>query len=289
MSARANQVIAELDPVTPLFLQLHYLPPHQPYAPKLAFDVFRDRDYRGPITPRMSLRGYRRHRERLTDADVAQLIDLYDGNLLMVDDAVQQVLDALKAAGRWPRSVILLTSDHGEAFWEHGHQGHNSTLYDEMLHIPFILRLPGDRRPAGIDLSRLVTLDDVVPTLLALVGTEPPAGTVGIDLLSAPPPDPRRPRVVFHRTGAGDATYAVRTPRFKAIVPPEPREQALYDLRADPGERDNVIERQPQVYADLVRRLRRHLARAAHLDEAAEEVELPQEDVEVLKSLGYLP
>ena len=207
----------------------------------------------------------------------------------MVDDAVQQVFDALKAAGRWQRSVILITSDHGEAFWEHDRQGHNSTLYDEMLHIPFILRLPGDRQPAVVDTSRLVTLDDAVPTLLALVGAQPPPGSSGIDLLSAPPPDPRRPRAVFHRTSdAGTPTYAARTPRWKVIVRPRWQQQALYDLRADPGEHHNLIHRHPLLYAGLVLRLRQHIALAARLDMAAEEVRLPARDLEVLKSLGYV-
>ncbi len=290
MSQRAGEVIAQQAPETPLYLQLHYLPPHEPYKPKPEFDVFRDRGYQGPIAPRMSLRPYRADRGRLTGADVAQLVDLYDGNLLMADDAVERIFEALKAAGRWRRSIVLVTSDHGEAFWEHGHQGHNATLYDEMLHIPFILRLPDDRRPAEVDVSRLATLGDVVPTLLGLLGAEPPPGLVGVDLLSAPPPDPRRPRVVFHRTGFRNTpAYAARTPRFKVIVRPRLQQQALYDLAADPGERHNLIHQRPLLYAGLALRLRQHLALTTRPDAAAEEVKLPDEDVKVLKSLGYLP
>ncbi len=289
MSRRAAEVIAEQAPGTPLFLQLHYLPPHEPYDPKPEFDVYRDRDYRGPFKPRTNLRPYRASRGQLTQADVTQLVDLYDGNLLMADDAVQRVFDALKTAGRWRHSVVLFTSDHGEAFWEHDRQGHNSTVFDEMLHIPFILRLPGDHRPAGVDASRVVTLADVVPTLLALAGTRPPAGAIGIDLLSAPQPDPRRPRTVFHRTGARNTpTYAARTPRWKAIVRPRLQQQALYDLRADPGEHHNLIQQHPLIYAGLALRLRRHIALAARLDTVPEEVELPADDREVLRSLGYI-
>ncbi len=90
MSRRAAEVIAAQDPGEPLFLLLHYLPPHQPYAPLPAFDVFGDPRYAGPIGPGMSLRRFRAGREALSDADVQRFIDLYDGNLRMPSSGSSQ-------------------------------------------------------------------------------------------------------------------------------------------------------------------------------------------------------
>ena len=113
------------------------------------------------------------------------MVALYDGNLRMADDAVGEVFAALQADERWDDAIILVTSDHGEAHLEHGVQGHNSTLYDEMLHIPFILRLPGGQAAPRVDTRQLVVLSDVVPTVLGWVGVEPRVEVDGIPYIRA--------------------------------------------------------------------------------------------------------
>ncbi len=289
MSRRAAEVIAAQDGGEPLFLLLHYLPPHEPYAPRPDFDVFGDPGYRGPVGPITDFRRLRDDgRGSLTDADVERVIDLYDGNLLMADDAVEQVFAAMKAAGRWRESLVVVTSDHGEAFWEHGRQGHNATLFDEMLHVPLILRLPHGRVPADVDTSRLVVLSDVVPTLLARVGLEPAPEVAGVDLLAASG-GLRSERAIFHRTSNRQRpTFSVRTPRFKTIVRPGLLQRSLFDLRADPAETRNLLAERPLVYAGLSLMLRSHLASVAARRQAAEEAQLPEEDLRVLRSLGYV-
>ena len=77
----------------------------------------------------MLYRDLRRGRQTLSPADVERMVSLYDGNLRMADDAVEQLFAALREVGRWENSLVLVTSDHGEAFFEHGVQGHNTTLY----------------------------------------------------------------------------------------------------------------------------------------------------------------
>ncbi|MGH9464366.1 MAG: sulfatase-like hydrolase/transferase, partial [Thermoanaerobaculia bacterium] len=283
----AAEAIAAAPADRPLYLQLHLLPPHQPYEPPPAFDRFTDPAYRGPVTPRMSLAPYNLGLATLPPADLTQLVGLYDGNLLVADDVVAQVLAALRESGRFDDSVIVLTSDHGEAFMEHGRQGHNTTLYDEMLHVPLLLRLPGGERPAAVDTDRVASSLDIVPTVLGVLGLPVPAGLDGIDLLGAAP-DPRRPRLLFHRTSAPKgAAYAVRAGRFKAISRPSHARQELYDLERDPGEAENLVLERPDLFAGLGLLLAQHIA-ASDQAPTGDAVELTAEAREALEALGYV-
>jgi len=112
----------------PLHLQIHMVPPHEPYDPPPRFDIFGDPAYTGGSDgSRTTLEGIDRGLLQPEPADIEEITALYDGNLLRADHAVGVLLDALAARERWHRTVVLLTADHGEAFFEHGRMGHNST------------------------------------------------------------------------------------------------------------------------------------------------------------------
>ncbi len=286
-AALAAEAIERAPSDRPLYLQLHFLPPHQPYEPPPEFDRFTDPSYRGPVVPRMSLAPYNLGLASLPPADLAQLIGLYDGNLLVADHLVAQVLAALRSRARFDNSIIVITSDHGEAFMEHGRQGHNTTLYDEMLHVPLLVRLPGGERPPGVDLDRLASSLDILPTVLSTLCLPVPPETDGLDLLG-PVPDPRRPRVLFHRTSAPrGAAYAVRAGRFMAITRPSHARQQLFDLERDPGETENLLLERPELFAGLGLLLARHLAERG-TPATGEAVELTGEAREALEVLGYV-
>ncbi len=287
MSELAAGIIAAQPPGQPLFLQLHYLPPHQPYAPAPEFDLYTDPDYRGPVGPGVPVESSESGRAQLAPADLEQLIALYDGNVRFADAAVGRVIEALRSAGRWPNTLLVVTSDHGEAFFEHGHHGHNSTLFDEMLHVPLIVRLPGGQVPDGIETDRLATLADVVPTVLGHLGLEPAPEVDGIDLLDRRP-DRRRHRVLYHRTNHRRPLLAARSRAWKLIVRPALGERMLFDLSADPGERLNLAAERPWMYTGLALLLRRRLEAAAGRALESIPVELGADERAVLESLGYV-
>ncbi len=288
MSRLASEVIRDQPADLPLFLQLHYLPPHQPYDPEPEFDRFTDPDYDGPIRPDMSLKPYSLGLQELAGDDLDHLIGLYDGNLSVADAAVRQVVETLEEEGRLDNSLLIITSDHGEAFMEHGRQGHNTTLFDEMLHVPLMVRLPRGEVPGEIDQDRLASVLDIVPTTLALVGVEPRGEVGGIDLLDIPA-DPRRPRTLFFRTShPRNYMVAARTPAWKAISWPRSGVQMLFDLARDPGETQNLIGARPLVWASLGLRLRQHLGERLQPELAGHEVEVSDEAEEALRALGYL-
>jgi arylsulfatase A-like enzyme len=288
MSRLAIEVIQSQPRDEPLFLQLHYLPPHQPYAPGPEFDRFTDPEYRGPIRPHMSLDPINDGRLMPSASDLEHLIGLYDGNLLLADYVVGQVFAALRSAGRFENTLIVITSDHGEAFMEHGMVNHNTTLFDEMLHVPLIIRLPNGDVPAEIDRNRLASTLDVVPTVLGYLGTPSSASLGGVDLLHTRP-DPRDPRMLFLRTShLKHRMVAARTRKWKQISWPRLHVQMLFDLEVDPREEDNLVSSHPYVYAGMGLRLRTHMIEAAARRLEAEEMEVTAEEEEALRALGYL-
>jgi arylsulfatase A-like enzyme len=285
MAERAAEVLASQAAGEPLFLSLHMVPPHEPYDPTPEFDLFGNPEYSGPMEPGLLLRDFREGRMPLDATDFAEVEALYDGNLRRGDDAVGQVLDAARAAGRYRDALVLVISDHGEAFLEHGHQGHNTTLYEEMLHIPFILRLPGGERPAAVDIDRLVTLSDVLPTVLGRLGLETPEGSNGVDVLSAPDPD----RVLVQRIPRRQAPlWSTVSGRFKTIAQPHFRHQELYDLGQDPGELENLVFEHPLLFAGFQQLRRLEQARVVDRQLEAGDADLTTQEEDTLRSLGYL-
>lgn len=284
-STRAIELIEQQPVDKPMYLQLHYLPPHPPLKPTKEFDVYSDPDYVGPVEPKMRLRPYSLGRKVFTPEDVTQLIALYDGNLKMADDAISQVFETLKKAGRWENTIILVTSDHGEAFQEHDVFSHNSTVYEEMIHVPFLLRLPGGVVPEGVDVDRPVALADIVPTLIRRLGLPPAPEVWGEDLLGR-----RLPRYLFHRTHEPrNAALGVRSERWKAIVRSDRQEPRLFDMEADPQERVNLAAERPLLLASLTLRLRDFIGDwEKRVPQTSEDVKLSPQDEAMLRSLGYV-
>ena len=274
----------------PFFLMLHYVPPHEPYDPDPQYDLFGDPAYSGPITPdREQTRAIYSGELEVDDADIEQLEALYDGNLRMGDAALGEIFDLLREHGMWDDTLVIVTSDHGEAFMEHGKVGHNTTLYEEMLHVPLVVRVPPrlrSRLPESIDLDRLAALGDVTPTLAALLGHAPPTASRGIDLFTAPE-DPDR--LAFLRSAQPYVTLlGARSERFKAIVKPPFADPELYDLVEDPEEQHNLAFERPLLHAALLLFLDREMARPAPLVATPRGERLTEKDEAMLKALGYL-
>lgn len=285
----AARLIEKTPDDQPLYLQLHLLPPHEPYMPGEAFDLFTDPSYRGPVHPELGLRRYKRGLATFSPTDLEQLIALYDGNLRMADDAVGAVFRAMKRHGRWENALVLVTSDHGEAFGEHGTFQHSSTVFDEMLHVPFILRLPDGEIPATVDTARPVALADAVPTLLGYLALEPRPEVWGSDLLATPTAATEE-RYLYHRTAHRKRPLlAIRDARWKAITGRGMRETILFDLEADPNEQNNLASARPDLFSGLALRLRDFMIDLeSRVPRPTEDVELSREEVELLRTLGYV-
>jgi arylsulfatase A-like enzyme len=286
----AQQVVDWLDTLEddhrPLHLQVHMVPPHAPYDPPAPFDLFTDPAYDGPCD------GYHRTLSAIdggamepTAACLDHLLALYDGNLRAADDAVGTILEALRKRPQWRNTVVLITSDHGEAFYEHGRMDHNSTLYSEMLHVPFVLRLPPEFDASAIDKDQLVTLADLTPTLQSAAGLKLPHSADSRDLL-APNPVPDG-RFMVSQTATDQPIRGIRTLRWNLMVGPA-GSGALFDVTVDPDERINRRFDHPEQFVGLGKILANRYAIPPQLVVAAETADITEEERILLETLGYI-
>ena len=164
--------------------------------------------------------------------------DLYDSEIAYNDRELGKVIDGLKALGLLEKTILVVTADHGEEFGEHGQNRHGHTLYQSLLHVPLVIRLPG-REQAEARIQSPVSLVDLSSTLLGLVNLPPLTGTDGFSLV----PQMRgkggaRPMPLFAEQIAGAGVYAARDERYKAIETIAPETSSLaFDLTKDPDER----------------------------------------------------
>ena len=234
----------------PLFAFLHIYEPHAPYEPP------------APFAARYAGRPY-------------------DGEVAAADAIVGRFVDFLRRQGIYDRAVVVLLSDHGEGLGDHGEAEHGIFLYREEIQVPLIVKLPGGR-DRGRRVAAPAGLVDVLPTILAAVGIERPAGLPGAALWPEPPSAPRRiysetmfPRFHFGWSDLASlcdgASHYVHAPR------PE-----LYDWKADPRERHDLSAGLPPALRSM---------RAA-LEAMSRPLELPgasdPETVKKLASLGYI-
>ncbi|MFT7464915.1 MAG: arylsulfatase A-like enzyme [Pseudohongiellaceae bacterium] len=183
----------------------------------------------------------------------------YAKEVAFVDEQLAHAADALHEAGLWENSVIVFTSDHGEALGEHDHMQHVEQLYDSLLRVPLVIVAPG-RIPPGSVIETPVRHVDIVPTVLELLDVPPFSETRGISLLPLIDGDAqqRRPLVVSetHRPEARHDQRSVVYEGYKYIINDVTNAEELYDLRNDPGELLNLAPSK----AALVEKLRGALA-----------------------------
>ncbi len=148
----------------PFFLFVHMWDVHYDFFPPAPYDTLFDPDYQGPMdgTRMRQVPG-----KLLAAADMQHSRALYDGEIAWTDQHVGQILGELEALGWKENTVVVVTADHGEEFWERGEFGHRKTLFEESVRVPLVLRLPGGAH-AGAVVPDPVGLLDIAPTLLAL-------------------------------------------------------------------------------------------------------------------------
>jgi arylsulfatase A-like enzyme len=237
----------------PFFVYLHFRPPHTPYD---APDRFRTEVVKraAPATRRghFEFPEVEKSDRRPFQYPPNEQTDLYDANMRWGDWGVGEVVKALRAQGLLDKTLLIVTADHGEAFGEHGYVYHLRGVYDELVHIPLVMRLPGRTRVTG-DVTALSQTVDVPPTACELLGVRAPR-VQGASLL--PLLDGEKPRVrdhVFSVNVDGWPSYLIRDQRWSLLLYRGGKLKALYDLQADPGQQHNVIAAHPDVLAQLMK------------------------------------
>jgi arylsulfatase A-like enzyme len=238
----------------PFFLFLHSYEIHHPYTPDPEFLALFETDYDGEVpeqVPVELLVEVNEGRRTLDAADVAQVVRSYDAELRSADAAFGRLVDHLKQRGLYDRTMIVLTSDHGEEFGEHGQVGwHAHTLYEELLRVPLVLKFPGSLH-AGLVYETPARGIDVAPTALAALGVEVPPSFSGRVLRPGAPPAEAPPALSMHDTPLPLPLWALRVGSWK--LRHVPAGEALYDLAADPAEAANLAAVHPSRAASLRR------------------------------------
>lgn len=277
------------------FAYVHYREPHFPYDPEPPFDTLFGPD--GPITAelrrdRQWFGAVDNRRLRISAEEVAHAERLYDGNLAYVDAELGFLRRTLEQQGLWDRTVLIVTADHGEAFWEHEHIGHSVQLYEPILHIPLIVHLPAGSGPSGVRRKGITDLLDLAPTIADVFGVMGKGGSQdafeGRSLLPMVLGGPGK-AAVLSRTVPHAASHALRDSGYKFIDSAGVRDDELYDLSKDPEEKHNLAASQPlraALYRQALHRWVLDLTRetAASADGAT----LTRKQLENLRALGYL-
>jgi len=307
LKLKTRQALSWLDTLPaekPFFLFVHCFNIHAPYNPPPPHDTAFSQGSPSTIAPSQTAQILRRARgmglaegeepPRLTEADLRWISDLYDGEIRYTDELLDRFFLELENRGLLDTSVIVVLSDHGEEFLDHGSVLHGHTLYQELTRVPLIIRSPGlaSRRVPGV-----VGLIDVVPTVFDLLGLEPPMEAAGTSLL---------PMVNGERETRGEGPlicegmeighYAVIEDEFKLVRMPAQKRYQLFNILTDVFEKRDVaaVPRHKERILRMRKVMERHhrklvaLPRGKPLRTPRGGEQLEERTVDRLKELGYL-
>jgi len=288
------------------FFFVHYFDPHFPYDPPAPYDtLFTTAGREKKTITWKDMKQYAHINNPLPPRELERLIGLYDGEINYTDAMVGKFIGHLKKIGIYDRSTILLTADHGEEFKDHGSMGHTRTLYDELIHVPLIIKLPHSEK-AGTVIRDQVRSLDIAPTLLHLAGADIPGEFQGVDLspfwtkgdyhVCLPAHSETSRHAILRSIRAGNYKYieVVRPSFYHTVKGKSPRIHETYDLGRDSEEKNDLEEDEAAPQASLRKSLFQWISSSEIEHEflpkagGTEEVTYDKETLERLKALGYV-
>ena len=252
-------------PTRPFFLFINYFDAHDPYWAPPPFDERFGSNSKDAIRHMNSIDGMQT-KDTLEEDERASLINGYDDSLAFLDDQVARLMGVLSASPDWPNTIVIITSDHGEAFGEHGTYGHGWNVYREVLHVPLIIFGPGI--PTGLRIQHLARIHEIFPTVLDLaLGEKPPFRRTSLRRFWTPGFQPE----AFDEVAVSELVPNLHGPGLKAYITLTTGEwqylqdsqggSELYRWTTDPEEKTNLVE-SPElqgVVSELRARLRRRV------------------------------
>jgi arylsulfatase A-like enzyme len=233
------------------FTYIQTIDPHVPYDPPDEFlSKYKKAEYTGQVSPRNTAEQLAQAKHsppkiNFTAADKQQLKDLYDGEVSYHDHYLGLFIERLKKLGLYDDTVFVITSDHGEEFDEHGSWGHGHSVYQELLWVPYLARLPGVV-PAQKRVTQTVSTMSIFPTVLEAAGVNIPASVEDESQLSLVRGGPASPVPVAFSDFLDDRRV-IRAGRYKLIL--RGTNETMFDLGADPLEQKELDRKKHQVAA----------------------------------------
>jgi arylsulfatase A-like enzyme len=283
ISQRAIAWLESVPREQPVHLLVNYFDPHFPYDPKPPYDRYA----RGKPDVKVPGLGDIFGKKPPSAEQLAKMLDLYDGEIEYMDHHLGRLFDALQRLGRYDDAMIVVISDHGELFGEHGDSGHGAWLWEELVRIPLIVHYPGGR-DAGTRDSSTVSTVDVLSWIGSELGLELPSDTHGMpagsrELVLAQ----EFPNALFVKLGGEkldrDLVAGVAWP-WK-LIESSRGERWLYRLDADPRELENVAD---DAMSASLREAVEAVQASIRVPEPDEPRALSPEAESQLRELGYL-
>lgn len=279
------------------FLFIHFFDPHlnydPPRAPLKRLAHQRRFNYRGPLQAPFSLLSEIREKKiSLTPDDWTFIQLLYDAEIAFVDENCGRLFYFLQERKLYDKTLIVVFSDHGEEFLDHGGFEHGHTQYDELLNIPLIIKMPSNFK-AGKTVSNQVNLIDIMPTLLDMLSADKPKSFEGKSFLGWITEDrAEENRPAFsEETSWGEELKCARADQFKFIANSTFEKQELYDISADPQEKRNLYgvetEKAEKMKEMLLFWIKQNSAVVERMKKERH-TDLDQKLIDNLRSLGYI-
>ena len=280
----------------PFFMVLHFFDPHLAYDPIPQFASPFIYGYKGGLHPpfdpgNADLEKIRNGEIKYNDEDKKFIEGLYDGELSFVDSSLGRLFDFLKLNNLYDNTLIIVTGDHGEEFWDHNSYEHGHTLYQELLSMSLIVRFPMAENK-GLVVKDRVSLVDIAPSILAYLRIESTMTTEGMSFIKMPGASikPASMPIVAEDNRIGDPLQALYRGQYKLILNIATGEIQIYNLDNDPGEKTNLFGRKETYPPEIVDQIKGVAAKIQKL--RAEGKTLPAkispEIIEKLRALGYI-
>jgi len=287
---------SERDRSRPYFAFLHMWDVHYDYKPPPPYDKLYDPHYQGIMST--SFNNNPRLGPHICTRDLEHLIALYDGEINWTDYIIGQILDKLRKSGEIDNTMIVITSDHGEEFLEHGQFGHDN-LYDELVRIPLIIYFKGTFPNKRLDYH--ISHIDLLPTILDIIGNTIPDYIPGLSIKRIIEENNKKERPLLLELTSkarNKLIKSVRAEEWKFLYDIGNSKPSFYDLKSDPDEKHSLIPLQePVIIPDSVKdKTKISLKFYERINNTlphfrTEESDKPQLDsatVEHLKALGYI-
>lgn len=274
----------------PFFLYVHTVDPHVPYMPPSAeLALYDPLPYEGVVNfnqDRELLEHVKAGQLTLNERDREHLRALYDGEISYHDTHFGGIVDGLESRGLADDTMVVFTADHGEEFWDHGSVGHGHSVFEELIHVPLLVRIPGVTDGAHADerVDDVVGLVDVLPTMYEAMGRPVPSDLSGqsfLPELMGEAGDAPRAAV----TGFMEGWRAINVGRLKLVQRTE-RNVTMFDTTADPGETNDLAPSHP-IAVRYARGLLGLFLAGAHRSFTAQDVVIDGTTRQELEELGY--
>ncbi len=269
----------------PKFSYIHFMEPHFPIIPPHPFkNMFKKNPPKIPVMKRM--RQKIKSTEKFSPQEVQDIIDDYDSTIAYIDSILGRIWEGMRKMGVFENSMIIFLSDHGEALYEHGAFGHGPIVYEEMTHIPLVVKLPAYIKMKG-RIKALVQPTDIFPTVASLFGVE--LALDGRSLLEAALQRIQGDEIAVARNFLNPGAYGIRWRKYYYIINMRGFKEELYTVKGYPA-RSYPYENQA-VTLYLRGQFLKWLKKYQNLSMVERKIsfkKLSRKELENLRSLGYI-